>query len=454
MSAPLPIVAVVGRPNVGKSTLFNRLVRKRLALVYDEPGVTRDRHYAEAWSLGRGYLLVDTGGLDPESDDPMRQRIGEQVEIAVQEADVVVCVLDSTTGAIDADRQAVQMLRRSEKPVIYVANKADGPEGEALAADLYRLGLDRVIAISALHGRGIAELEKSIVESLPPAPETTKEEQAAKTPEDVPRIAIIGRPNAGKSSLVNRLAGEERMLVDDVAGTTRDAVDTEIVRDGKRIVLVDTAGIRRKGKVRKEANAIEAASVLIAVRAIERCDIAVLVCDAAEGVAEQDAKILGLAVDRGCGIVIALNKLDLLEEVRRKKLEEDARDKLSFVPWAPIVPISAATGRGVGNLVSTVSRVHEAYRKRISTGELNRFFEQVLSIRPPPTQGGRAPRLYYVTQAQTSPPLFVVMTNEPEHIHFSYQRFVVNQLRKAFGFEGVPLKVVYKKRRRRGDDRK
>lgn len=453
MSRPLPIVAVVGRPNVGKSTLFNRLVRKRLALVYDEPGVTRDRHYAEAWSQGRGYLLVDTGGLDPESDDPMRQRISEQVEIAVEEADVVLCVLDCTTGAIDADRQAVKLLRKSGKPVVYVANKADSPEGEALAADLYRLGLDRIIAISALHGRGIAELERAIVESLPPAPEPTEEEEA-KTPEDVPRVAIIGRPNAGKSSLVNRLAGEERMLVDPVAGTTRDAVDTEIVRGGKRIVLVDTAGIRRKSKVRKEANEIEAASVLIAVRAIQRSDIAVLVCDAAEGVAEQDAKILGLAVDRGCGIVIALNKLDLLEDVRRKKLEEDARDKLSFVPWAPIVPISAATGRGVGNLVSTISRVHEAYRKRISTGELNRFFEQVLAIRPPPTQGNRTPRLYYVTQAQTSPPLFVVMTNEPEHIHFSYQRFVVNRLREAFGFEGVPLKVVYKKRRRRGDERK
>lgn len=450
MSSPRPIVAVVGRPNVGKSTLFNRLVRKRVALVYDEPGVTRDRNYAEAWSQGRDYLLVDTGGLDPASDDPMRQRIGEQVSVAVEEADLVLCILDATTGATDADREAVRMLRRSGKPVIYAANKADGVEGESAAAELYRLGLDHVFPISALHGRGIPALESAIVGKLPP-PVEAGEDEAAKIPENVPRIALIGRPNAGKSSLVNRLAGQERMLVDAVAGTTRDSIDTEIVRNGKRMVLVDTAGIRRKGRVAREASFLEAQSVMQAVRAIERCDIAVLVCDAAEGVAEQDAKILGLAVDRGCGIVVALNKLDLLEDVKRKKLEDDARDKLSFIPWAPIVPISAQTGRGVGTLVETVSRVHEGYRKRVSTGELNRFFEKVLAIRPPPTQSGRAPRLYYVTQAQSSPPLFVVMANEPDYIHFSYQRFVVNRMRETFGFEGVPLKVVYKKRRRRGE---
>lgn len=449
MSKARPIVAVVGRPNVGKSTLFNRLVRKRIALVYDEPGVTRDRNYADAWSLGRDYLLVDTGGLDPESDDPMRQRIGEQVEIAVEQADVILCVLDATTGATHADREAVRLLRKSGKPVVYAANKADGIDGESSAAELYRLGIDHVFPISALHGRGIPALEAAIVDKLPPAEEAEAE---TPVPESVPRIALIGRPNAGKSSLVNRLAGEERMLVDPVAGTTRDSIDTEIVRNGKRMVLVDTAGIRRKGKVAKEASAIEAASVMQAVRAIQRCDIAVLVCDAAEGVAEQDAKILGLAIDRGCGIIVALNKLDLLEDVKRKKLEEDARDKLSFIPWAPIVPISATTGRGVGTLVETIGRVHVGYRKRVSTGELNRFFEHVLSIKPPPTQGGRAPRLYYVTQAQTAPPLFVVMANEPDYIHFSYQRFVTNRLREAFGFEGVPLKVVYKKRRRRGDD--
>lgn len=454
MSAPRPIVAVVGRPNVGKSTLFNRIVRKKQALVYDEPGVTRDRNYAEASSQGRDYLLVDTGGLDPESDDPMRQRIGEQVEIAVEQADVVLCMLDAMTGVIDADRVAVQMLRRSGKPVVYAANKADGPEGEALATELYRLGIDRIFPISALHGRGIAELEMAIVAHLPPKPveEPAPEGEEAEAAQLVPRVALIGRPNAGKSSLVNRLAGEDRMLVDSMPGTTRDAIDTEIVRQGKRIVLVDTAGIRRKGKVAKEASAIEAASVLQAVRAIERADITVLVCDAAEGVAEQDAKILGLAVDRGCGIVVALNKLDIIEDARRKKLEDDARDKLSFIPWAPMVPISAMTGRGVGNLVETIDRVHQGFRRRVPTGELNRFFEQVLATHPPPTQSGRSPRLYYVTQAESAPPLFVIMANEPDYIHFSYRRFVINQLRKAFGFEGVPIKVVYKRRRRRGDE--
>lgn len=444
-AAPRPLVAVVGRPNVGKSTLFNRLVGRQAAIVHDEPGVTRDRHYAEAWTAARNYLLVDTGGLDPESDDPMRQRIGEQVAIAVEQAEVVLCVLDATTGPTDADREAVAMLRRSSKPVVYAANKADGPQGEAASAELYRLGIERVFPISALHGRGIAELEEAIVAALPPEapePEARGEEQG-------PRVALIGRPNAGKSSLVNRLSGEERMLVDARPGTTRDSIDTEIVRDGKRLLLVDTAGIRRKGKVAKTESAVEAASVLQAVRAIERCDVAVLVCDASEGVAEQDAKILGLAVDRGRAIVVALNKLDVVPDERRKKLEQDARDKLSFVPWAPMVPISAKTGRGVSTLVETIDRVHGEFRRRVGTGELNRFFEQVLATHPPPTMGGRAPRLYFVTQAESAPPLFVIITNEPEHIHFSYRRYVVNQLRKAFGFDGVPIRIVYKKKRRR-----
>lgn len=450
---PRPIVAVVGRPNVGKSTLFNRLVRRRVALVYDEPGVTRDRNYADATSLGRDYLLVDTGGLDPAGDDPMRHRIAEQVEIAIEEADTILCVLDAITGATDADREAVQLLRQAGKPVIYVANKADGAGGDAAAADLYRLGVDHIIPVSALHGRGVPALESALVATFPPEipVEESDEEGEEAEVETIPRIAIIGRPNAGKSSLINRLAGEDRMLVDHVPGTTRDSIDTEIVRQGRRIVLVDTAGIRRKARVRKDRDYVETASVLQAIRAMERSDIAVLVCDVAEGVAEQDAKILGLATERGRGIIVALNKIDLLEDVRRKKLEQDARDTLSFIPWAPIVPISASTGRGVGNLVDTLFRVHASYRKRVTTGELNRFFEQVLATRPPPTQRGRAPRLYYITQAQTSPPHFIVMSNEPEYIHFSYQRFVSNRIRQAFGFEGVPLKVTYRKRRRRGE---
>jgi GTP-binding protein len=466
---PRPIVAIVGRPNVGKSSLFNRLAGQRLAIVHDEPGVTRDRHYADVWGLGRAYVLIDTGGFDPETDDPMGGRIREQVALAIEQADVVVCMLDASTGVADADTQAVKMLRRAGKPVIYAANKADSKRGHEEAMDLYRLGVPHVFPVSVLHGRGIGELEEAIVLALPPG-ETEAEvgendegdepradgQQAddnaepAAPPRPV-RIALIGRPNAGKSSLLNRIVGEERVLVDERPGTTRDAIDIRIDVKGRSLVVVDTAGIRRKGKVAKEDSVPEAASVFQAIRAMERCDVAVLLCDADAGVAEQDAKILGLAVDRGRAVVIALNKTDLLADPRRKQLEEKARDILSFAPWAPIVPISAKTGRGVQALLEMVNRVSSAYRGRVATGELNRFFEQVLVTHPPPSMGSRSPRLYFITQAETAPPLFVVMSNEPEYIHFSYQRFLTNQLRKAFGFEGVPLRVVYKRRRRRGE---
>jgi len=458
---PRPIVAVVGKPNVGKSSLFNRLVGRPLAIVHDQPGVTRDRHYADVWAVGRSYVLIDTGGFDLDNDDPMGARIRQQVALAVDEADVVVCVFDAQTGMTDADREAVAMLRRSGKPVFYAANKADTKGGEAEALDLYRLGISKVFPISALHGRGMGDLEAAIVDALPPAeqeesppPDEDSEEDSEKIerPARPPRVALIGRPNAGKSSLLNRIAGKERVLVDDRPGTTRDPIDITVEKNGRSMVLVDTAGIRRKGKVTKEADVLEGASVFHAIRAMERCEIAVLLCDGAAGIAEQDAKILGLAVDRGRAIVIAVNKTDLLDTRARKNLEEQARDKLSFVPWAPVVPISAKTGRGVGNLLTTIQSVHAAFRSRIGTGQLNRFFEQVLATHPPPTMGNRAPRLFFVTQAETAPPHFIVMTNEPEHIHFSYQRYLTNQLRKAFGFEGVPLRVTYKKRRRRGED--
>jgi GTP-binding protein len=439
------IVAVVGRPNVGKSSLFNRLAGRRLAIVHDEPGVTRDRHYADVMSLGRAYVLVDTGGFDLETDDPMSEEIARQVSIAVAEADIVVCVLDAVEGPTDADRDAVQMLRRSGKPVIYVANKTDTLEKRGEAMDLYRLGVDSIMPVSATHGRGIGELEQAIVAALP-----KEDEIVATEAEPGVRVALIGRPNAGKSSLLNRLVGAERVLVDTRPGTTRDAIDIRVQREGRPLVLVDTAGIRRKAKVQKDSSAPEVISVLVAIRAIERCDVVVLLCDAAAGIAEQDAKILGLAVDRGRAIVIAPNKTDLVEASARKKIEEKARDVLSFVPWAPVVPISAKTGHGTRLLIETVDRVWESFHRRVPTGELNRFFEQVLATHPPPTMGNRAPRLFFVTQAETAPPLFVVMTNEPEHIHFSYQRYISNQIRKAFDFEGVPLRITYKQRRRRG----
>jgi GTPase len=459
------IVAIVGRPNVGKSTLFNRLVGRRTAIVHDEPGVTRDRHYGDVLSRGRRYTLVDTGGFDPESADPMRQGIKRQIDIAIVEADAIVCVLDAAEPISPADHAEMSLLRRAGKPVVFVANKADSPRLEAEATDLYRLGIDRLLLVSALHGRGVGELEQAIVAALeaggatlPEQPEDAPEaedapaedDEAAEGKEPAPiRIAVVGRPNAGKSSLVNRLAGEERMLVDDRPGTTRDPIDTLIERDGKPYLLIDTAGIRRKAKVTKEDSVVEAVSVMHAIRAMERCEIVLLMCDAAEGVAEQDAKIMGLAMERGRGLVIAMNKIDLLDKKALTKADEGARDKLSFTPWAPLVHVSAKSGRGMSTLFQTLSKVAVAYRKRVPTAQLNRFFEQVLLSHPPPTHGGRAPRLFFITQAESSPPLFVVIASDPAKLHFSYRRYVANQLREQFGLSGVPVRVKYKERRRR-----
>jgi GTPase len=446
LAAPIgAIVALVGRPNVGKSTLFNRLVGKKEAIVHDEPGVTRDRHYGDVTSRGRRYTLVDTGGFDPDSEDPMRRGIKRQIDVAISEADVIVCVLDAQMALSPADHTEIALLRRAAKPVIFIANKADSMRLEAEAADLYRLGMEKLLTVSALHGRGIDELESTIAAALPP-PQPQEDEDAHA---GAVRIAVVGKPNAGKSSLINRLAGEERVLVDARPGTTRDPIDTAIERKGQRYVLVDTAGIRRKAKVSKDDDIVEAVSVLHAIRAMERCEVVLLMCDAADGVAEQDAKILGLAVDRNRGIVIALNKADLLDKKAFAKAEEAARDKLSFTPWASVAAVSAKTGRGLDGLFAQVSAVSEAYRKRVPTGELNRFFEEVLATHPPPTHGGRAPRLFFITQAESSPPLFVVVASDPAKIHFSYRRYVVNQLRRAFGFEGVPVRVKYKERRRR-----
>ena len=439
----LPLVAIVGRPNVGKSTLVNRLARRRMALVANEPGVTRDRHYVDTTAFGRDYTLVDTGGFDPDSDDPMKSGIARHVKAAIEQADVIVFVTDAEVPLTSADRVAIDRLRACKQPVLFAANKADSPKMDADAFEVYRLGVEKVYPISSLHGRGIGELEAAIVEAMPKTARSRPDHD-----EWLARIAICGKPNAGKSSLMNRILGEDRMIVDARPGTTRDAIEAIVERSGKRYILVDTAGLRKKGKVTKAANVTEAASVGLAVKAMERSSVIVLLCDAHEGVAEQDAKILGLAEDRGRGMIIALNKMDLLSKASHKKAEEAARDKISFCPYVPIVPISAKTGRGVGGLFKTIDEVATAFHKRIGTGMLNRFFEQVLEVKPPPTSGGRAPRLYYITQAETAPPVFVVQSSAPESVHFSYQRFVINQLRKQFGFEGVPVRVVYRERRR------
>lgn len=437
---PRPLVAIVGRPNVGKSTLFNRLARANIAVVEDRPGVTRDRHYADAEALGVEYVLVDTGGFDPDSDDPMQEGIARQVRLALEEVDVVICVLDASAEPLAADREAVKLLRRAQKPVLFIANKCDSERKASEASSLYELGIDHFYPVSALHSRGIGDLEEALAAALPPPKEQLEETGY----EEAPHIAIIGRPNAGKSSLVNQLLGEERQLVDSRPGTTVDSIDTLLERGDKRYVLIDTAGIRRKSR-KKES--IEQLGILQAVRAIERCDVVILMIDAAEGVAEQDAKIAGIASDRGRAMIVVLNKSDLLTREQIDKAIERTREVLNFAQYAPVMTLSALTGRGTTKLLGEVDRAMESFRRRVSTGELNRFFEQVLAHHPPPPQGGRSVRLYYVTQAQVEPPTFVAVTNHPEDIHFSYRRYVANQIRKRFAFYGTPVRVVYRKKK-------
>jgi GTP-binding protein len=432
-----PIVAVVGRPNVGKSTLFNRLAGKSLAIVDDAPGITRDRHYAPAHLAGRDITLVDTGGFDPASGDPMQQGIARHVEAAIAEADVIVCVLDGTLPPTTPDREAVALLRGSNKPVVYVANKVDNADRALQASELFSLGVPELVNVSALHGRGTAELAMKVIEALPPfaAP--------VEPVDDFPRIALIGRPNAGKSSLFNRLSGEERALVDDRPGTTRDALDALVTYDGKSLWVVDTAGIRRKSRVEEK---VELLSVMQALKAVERAKIVVLLCDATEGVAEQDARLLGLCMDRNRGLIVGLNKMDLLSREEQKKARQQAEDTLHFAKFAPIMELSAKTGRGVSELVGKATRIAGEWQRRIPTAELNRFFRDVIERQPPPTDGGRAPRIFYITQAESAPPTFVAMCAGAANIKVSYQRFVNNQIRKSFGFEGVPIQVHYRER--------
>jgi GTP-binding protein len=434
------IVAVVGRPNVGKSTLFNRLAGKTLAIVDDQPGITRDRHYAPAHLAGREVTLVDTGGFDPASGDPLQQGIARHVEAAIAEADVIVCVLDGTLPPTTPDREAVALLRQSGKPTVYVANKVDNAERGLLASELFSLGIPELVNLSALHGRGTAELAMKITAALPAL-------EPASGPEDeLPRVALIGRPNAGKSSLFNRLSGEERALVDARPGTTRDALDAKVTYDGKSVWLVDTAGIRRKSRVEER---VEVQSVMQALKAVERAQIVVLLCDASDGVAEQDARLLGLCVDRRRALIVGLNKMDLLDRKRRQAARQGAEEALAFARFAPIMELSAKTGAGVAELVERIHGIGKEWNKRVPTAELNRFFKQVLERQPPPTDGGRSPRIFYITQAESGPPLFVAMASAAANIKASYQRFVINQIRKSFGFEGIPIQVHYRERQKR-----
>ncbi|HSC87325.1 MAG TPA: ribosome biogenesis GTPase Der [Polyangiaceae bacterium] len=437
-----PIVAIVGRPNVGKSTLFNRLAGAPLAIVHDEPGVTRDRNYADSQVAGRPITLIDTGGFDPTTDDRMGQGIARHVRAAIAEADLILCVLDGSLPPTGPDREAVQLLRRSDKPVLYVANKMDAPEREWTLGDHHALGIPELIPVSALHGRRTGALEAAILRHLPP--EVPVDE--AEADEHLLRIALIGRPNAGKSSLFNRLSGKERSLVDDRPGTTRDPIDSTIEYKGSRYLIVDTAGVRRRSKVEE---GVEAESVIRSIRAVARAHVIVLMCDVTEGIADQDARLIGLAIERGRAVVVGLNKADLIPQNELKKHRDEAAHSLHFATWIPIVNLSAKTGFGVGQLMSTIQEAGTAMRKRIGTSELNRFFEGVLAERQPPTRGGKAPRLYYITQTSVSPPTFVAFSSSPENIDESYRRFVQNRIRTTFNYEAVPLRVFFRGRGRK-----
>jgi len=439
---PKPIVAIVGRPNVGKSTLFNRIIGRKLAIVEDIPGVTRDRNYAEAEWEGNRFLLVDTGGFEPESEDPMYTKMREQTTLAIEEADYIIFLMDGQQGLLPADIEVSHRLRASGKPVIYAINKVDGARHEALLPDFYRLGIDTLFPLSALHGPGFSELMDGLCRMLPETGELPRHDETAA----MPRIAIIGRPNVGKSSFVNALVGQDRMIVSPVAGTTRDAVDSVYQYYGRKYVLVDTAGIRSRGRI---SQGVEQYSVMRAMKSMSRADIALVLIDASEGITEQDERIVGLAHDAGKGIIIALNKWDLVpnKEHSFNKFMEDIRQRLKFADYATVITISAVTRQRVTKVFEEIDRVITEREKRVPTADLNRVFERLVAGHEPPLYRGKRVKYYYITQVGIKPPTFVVFVNYPEGVHFSYLRYIENNLRESFGFRGTPVRIFAKRRR-------
>jgi len=436
-----PVIAIVGRPNVGKSTLYNRIVGRNLAIVEDMPGVTRDRNYTDAVWEGKPFLLVDTGGFEPESVDPMYRKMREQTTLAVEEADIILFLLDGQEGLLPADLEVSQILRASGKPVLYAVNKVDGERHEALLPDFYRLGVDTLYPISAQHGPGFSDLMDAVAALLPDAPRVEDAEAAR-----VPRIAIIGRPNVGKSSFVNALLGEDRMIVSPVSGTTRDSVDSLYRYYGREYLLVDTAGIRSRGRI---SQGVEKYSVLRAMKSVERCDVALVLLDAAEGITEQDERVVGLAHEEGKGVIIVLNKWDLVQDKEQayKRLLDDVRLRLKFADYAPVLTISAVTRQRVTKVFDEIDTVTEERGKRVPTAELNRLFERVVAGHEPPLYRGKRVKYFYGTQVGVKPPTFVVFVNYPEGVHFSYIRYIENHLREAFGFHGTPIRIYAKRRR-------
>ena len=435
-----PIVAVVGRPNVGKSTLFNLLAGERISIVKDTPGITRDRIYADVTWLDTSFTLIDTGGIEPDSKDIILSQMREQAQTAIDTADVILFMTDVKQGLTDADAKVADMLRRSKKPVVLVVNKVDHYEKYmADVYEFYNLGIGDPHPISSVNKLGIGDMLDEVISHFDQAQEEEEEDGRIK-------VAIIGKPNVGKSSIINRLIGENRLIVSDIAGTTRDAVDTEVKYKGKEYVLFDTAGLRRKNKIKEE---LEKYMIIRAVSAVERADIAVLVIDAVEGVTEQDAKIAGIAHERGKAVIVAVNKWDAVEKDNHtmKKFTGRIREVLSFMPYAEILYISAVTGQRLNKLYETIDIVNENHSMRIATGVLNEIMAEAVALQQPPSDKGKRLRLYYITQVSVKPPTFVIFVNDKELMHFSYTRYIENQIREAFGFRGTPLKFFIRERK-------
>jgi GTP-binding protein len=433
-----PVVAIIGRPNVGKSSLFNRLAHQRKAIVIDQPGATRDRNYAACTWNDKPYILIDTGGFEPAATEGMLVQMREQTQLAIEEADIIIFLMDGREGLLPADRDIAALLRGFEKPVFYAVNKIDGLKQETLSYEFYRLGMETIYTVSAEHGLGVGELMDEVTRLLPETPEPSDVE-------DRIRIAVIGKPNVGKSSLVNKILGYERTIVNPVPGTTRDAIDTPFTFAGRPYLLVDTAGIRRKSRV---SLTLEKYSVIQAIKAISRCDIALMLIDAQEGVTEQDAKIAGLALENGTACIVVVNKWDAIEKDDRTigKYVREIKDKMKFLDFAPILFVSARTGQRVVKIFDAVDSVYSQYTRRVSTPELNRKVQEFLAANPPPQYRSRSNPFNYVSQVAVKPPTFVFFVGNPRAVHFSYERYLMNQFREALALDQVPLRFFFKKK--------